>query len=324
MARACVFCGDGPVTREHVFPQWLKKLPVPTELLKLTLVPQPVERSRTVFDEDGRYVTVIDVLGGRKPLPTHVEVKVVCGGCNNGWMSDLEDEVIPILTKLALKKAHKLSADEQAVLARWHVKTALMYAFWDPAATPFTPRVYRNFYQTREVPKGAMVWMTRSESQWADMAMSMRNMRASLHTRPDIDRGNNSTAMYLGVNGVAFLVHYSRVLDNLHLVLPEPWDGGWIRLHPAPDDVQWPQKAMKETRLLDTISFMGSEEDLTAGVNIDGHTPDELVRIGATQFVDKLIAGSGYDPDTFRNGAFSVIQPGAFSIGDDVMPPPRT
>lgn len=299
MTRVCVFCGGSPLTREHVFPQWTRSLPVPADLLKLQLVPEPVRRVKTVLDEDGRYETVTEVLGGRKPLPTDVTVKVVCARCNNGWMSSLESDVRPVLTKMTTKRAMNLSLADQELLARWVFKTALMYAFWDPDASPFLPTTYRRFYRTRTMPPSAWAWVTRSESQWADMAMSMRNMRADVRLEPDQDERNNSTAMYLAVNGVAFLLHFSRSLAESYLALPDPWDRGWVRLHPHAERTQWPQRPMKERNLLTTVGMMGSVNDVTPGVDIEGLTPQEARQVGAAAFIDRLLEGSGYDPSDF-------------------------
>jgi hypothetical protein len=50
----------------------------------------------------------------------------VCAGCNGGWMSQLENEAKPLLTRL-IADPHglpKLSEQERYVMARWTLKTA--------------------------------------------------------------------------------------------------------------------------------------------------------------------------------------------------------
>jgi hypothetical protein len=50
----------------------------------------------------------------------------VCSGCNNGWMSELEDSSKPILVDLirGRRRIAQLDSDESLLVGRWAVKTA--------------------------------------------------------------------------------------------------------------------------------------------------------------------------------------------------------
>ncbi|PSR20353.1 MAG: hypothetical protein C7B45_15330 [Sulfobacillus acidophilus] len=77
MARRCVFCGaSGPMTREHVWPDWLSRTGFPNE--PTVIESGPLNRLPSEF-------------GPMRPLST--TVKAVCDKCNNGWMSRLEKEL---------------------------------------------------------------------------------------------------------------------------------------------------------------------------------------------------------------------------------------
>lgn len=62
----------------------------------------------------------------------------ICEGCNNGWMSRLEDSVKP--TIVALMKGERglseLSEDERRRLARWGAKTAIVDSYAIGAECP--------------------------------------------------------------------------------------------------------------------------------------------------------------------------------------------
>ncbi len=290
----------------------MRNLPGVPELLTLDLVPQPVTREKTVLNSEGRYESSITTHGARKPLPTDVQVKIVCAACNNGWMSALERAARPIFVRLASGKAHSLSAGDQELLAAWMYKTALMYAYWDPENSPFTRNCYRRFYRTQpKVPDRTMVWLTRSSSRYAQLGMGMRNLRMvnqlQLAGLGDNLERNNSTAMWLACSGVVLLMHHSRVGGYEYLTLLPPWDKGWIRLWPAPEDAQWPQRPMKEHHLLTTFGMMGTELDLTPGVDIEGRTPEEVTRAHSARFAEGLLRLSGLDPEWIETDDVEVI-----------------
>ena len=90
-----------------------------------------------------------------KTKPGHLRTKklrVVCGDCNNGWMSALESAAKPTLTALITSQPRVLSPDDLGVLARW-VALKVMVAecdVLDLAVTP--PEVRKRFKADQQVP----------------------------------------------------------------------------------------------------------------------------------------------------------------------------
>jgi hypothetical protein len=103
-----VFCGKTPLTNEHVLPRWL----------------------RAAFpDADGRAIHVRESLTNhhaREGSLLDATAKIVCSGCNSGWMNDLEARVRAFLPRMIRGKQTMLGAKRQAALAAWCVKTAMM------------------------------------------------------------------------------------------------------------------------------------------------------------------------------------------------------
>ena len=107
----CWMCDgtEGLRAREHIFPRWLL-----TELNAADEPFHPVHR-----DFLGRPISV------RGPIPARAFVAgEVCAVCNGGWMSELELLVRPVLFPAGGRNA--LPVEDQPVLARWLVKTAVV------------------------------------------------------------------------------------------------------------------------------------------------------------------------------------------------------
>lgn len=110
----CVFC-DTVLTKEnrskeHILPQWL------LDFLNIRKVEiQPTHFSNIGVTLSTRQHTLDGLLAGQ-----------ICKECNNGWMSNLELSVMPILKPLMLGKTTiiQLNDNERQIISRWTAKTA--------------------------------------------------------------------------------------------------------------------------------------------------------------------------------------------------------
>jgi hypothetical protein len=108
-ARSCVFCGaTSNLTREHVLPDWLTEIGL------------DLASSEHQF---GRLNRVPRQWSSR---PFTTKVKMVCATCNNGWLSVLEGAAKPVLKPLIRGESRRLHDDDQALIAAWTCKTALV------------------------------------------------------------------------------------------------------------------------------------------------------------------------------------------------------
>lgn len=91
----------------------------------------------------------------------NITVRQVCGTCNHGWMSDLENTSKELLVPLILgARTTPLSVPEQKRLATWGYKTAIMTALAYPEDERFVPAEdYRLFYEHRKPPDGTFMWI---------------------------------------------------------------------------------------------------------------------------------------------------------------------
>jgi hypothetical protein len=109
MARVCLFCSRRADSAEHVYPLWISR--------RFNKNASP--RGGFTMNFDGLYPT-------RWTRTLNQRVKV-CRTCNNGWMSQLENSSRHVLDPLITGTPCRLAADEQAVLARWLLKNALLH-----------------------------------------------------------------------------------------------------------------------------------------------------------------------------------------------------
>jgi len=105
--RWCLFCNRRATSKEHVWPLWL--------LERLRRAPMATIHSERGDGTRNRW-------SGKE-----VTAKFVCAGCNNGWMSELENVVKPVVEPLLLDHNVGLDRPAQTVLAAWAVKNAMVF-----------------------------------------------------------------------------------------------------------------------------------------------------------------------------------------------------
>ena len=122
-SRVCVFCGGSGLTKEHVWPQWLNALP---EVHGPD--PQPhVRRPHVVLGMTRDPATGFPVhhpeQRGTEQPPWDLQVRVVCGRCNSGWMAARERRIKPLLRPFFDEaETFRIRAPELTRLAAWAVR----------------------------------------------------------------------------------------------------------------------------------------------------------------------------------------------------------
>lgn len=138
MPRTCVFCESGKPTREHALPVWISaELPGGGPFR---------------FDQGGKQWLSKDA--GKV-------VKAVCGGCNNGSMSDFEGQAKPFLAPAIRGERFLLAIPDQVTVATWAAKTALMCEQARLAAPgdSVSRTQHRHLFRHKEPAPGTHVWM---------------------------------------------------------------------------------------------------------------------------------------------------------------------
>jgi hypothetical protein len=154
MARAskdCIFCGEKPTTREHIWADWLTKY-IPKTM--------PKHSSATSIVNPDRSVNRTSKVWGGDPRSRRLQI--VCGPCNHHWMSDLQKVTKPILIPLITGKSKKpivLNLERQKTLATWAAMSVICAEYFYPnrAAVSVTDR--RWLYKTKTAPNDFRIWI---------------------------------------------------------------------------------------------------------------------------------------------------------------------
>ena len=152
--RSCFFCGrtKGPLTKEHVWPQWVSRL-----LLRRHDADHFVHR-RAVGDS---------IVDNWKSRDLDVTTRTVCSDCNGGWLSELENRVKSLASRLIVGDpvAFALAPESRSLLAAWAYKMAMLLevSSSDTSVEFFTPADRLRFRQTTSAHWFVRVFMGRYE-----------------------------------------------------------------------------------------------------------------------------------------------------------------
>lgn len=107
--------------------------------------------------------TVLNVSQGRIHDPTQKAVRIpcTCEKCNGGWMKDLEDRVRPYAGPMMSGIALPLDAEQQATIAAWAVKTAMVWEHLDGGSAFYTDAERVRLRESLTIPEWTMIWLAR-------------------------------------------------------------------------------------------------------------------------------------------------------------------
>jgi hypothetical protein len=146
MPRNCVFCGAPADSQEHVWPNWAG--PMLADEGPLPHFHQVIQEGRA--GEERRY----------SKDAYSVTVGVICKGCNNGWMSDLESRAKPCLETMLQGHGRALHETGLRTLATWALKTSMMVEHTHGAKRNVIPGgEYAYLFEHREPSERVRVWM---------------------------------------------------------------------------------------------------------------------------------------------------------------------
>ena len=118
----CIFCGfEGKLTREHIWADWLRAY-IPKDMTSY-------EAGKVTVNMPG----IPDKVAAKKIAgdPHSRRVKCVCGTCNSGWMSQLQERAKPVVIPLIEGRGLKLSQRQQKTLAAWIAMAVMCSEFGD-------------------------------------------------------------------------------------------------------------------------------------------------------------------------------------------------
>jgi hypothetical protein len=146
--RRCIFCGGNRLTREHVLGDWVRRL---------ADIKDSASARHTFHPNDG-FTRAVDF----SEPPLKWVARVVCGECNHGWVSEIDNAAAIVLTPLLQGKQRRLSSEDQGTLATWAFKAGCVI---DAAALggggPRFPQADRSWLREHRCPpEMCAAWIT--------------------------------------------------------------------------------------------------------------------------------------------------------------------
>ena len=166
----CLFWDAAGITKAHVFAKsWTGLFDEPSDAREHEVVHRYVDPSTGKQREIKRAKTF--ALVSRK----------VCGTCNSGWLSQLEERVRPIMAAFARNVPMILNSDEQADVALWATVASLIAMSMDPEAWEFAdPTLSQEVYSTKRPTPGMDIWLganAHGELGWfGSHSLNLRNV----------------------------------------------------------------------------------------------------------------------------------------------------
>ncbi|MEO6013631.1 MAG: hypothetical protein ABIQ30_08620 [Devosia sp.] len=138
------------MSKEHIFPQWMHAHLPKTGLHRHT-------RKNEILRRDGPDTQIATKSGEA----SSGRLRIVCMHCNNGWMSQLQNEIKPILLPLILGEPSRLNRRAQELLAAWVAMFVFVceYAGNNPLLVAATDEERRHLMERGEPPSGWRIWL---------------------------------------------------------------------------------------------------------------------------------------------------------------------
>src|SRR5262249_47646167 len=96
-----------------------------------------------------------------KFVSPNLKVRIVCGQCNNGWMSDLETKNIPLVGCLIQDFSTPLDISQQTSIAVWATKTGMVVDCVRPRSLFCSKQESEQLRLQSRIPENTVVWIGR-------------------------------------------------------------------------------------------------------------------------------------------------------------------
>jgi hypothetical protein len=267
--RVCIFYRDGcgRCTKEDVWPTWVSKY-IPRDIENYTagftkVFPHHKEETKEKIDGD----------------PRSRRVRFVCGKCNSGWMSVLQNTAKPILLPLIMGEKIVLSQSAQRIVAAWCAMSIMTADFFYPERQAI-PQVQRDWLRDKGEPPPDTwkIWIANYQRvEWVNHCA--RNLIPVLAGKEDIPefsadgipRPNTQTTSF--VVGKLYIHAYSSVLPNMveKIGISPPLSEAICQIWPVREHfVAWPTTPITDRQADDLAGVIANVIDTLGRPDTDG------------------------------------------------------
>ncbi|WP_444926119.1 hypothetical protein ACJJI4_18780 [Microbulbifer sp. TRSA002] len=148
----CIFCGESGLSKEHFWPNWMRGN------VNLSISDK---HANEVYSGEAKSEAALEKRTERSGNLITLKFRVVCKACNNGWMSQLDNTVKPILKAGLEKTDYTLQENDIEALSKWAVMKVIV-AENNHDGTQVTPSCDRKqFFKSLTIPGYYRVFLGR-------------------------------------------------------------------------------------------------------------------------------------------------------------------
>jgi hypothetical protein len=250
--KLCIFCDGYPVTKEHMWPDWLRNY-IPRAKSKFYSRSGILFRSRT----DAKIVL-------HHGDPHSGRIRCVCRTCNSGWMSVLQSRTKPILIPLLRGDRYSLRKREQGILAAWVTMFAMVAEFrlrsGDLAAISKDER--RRFMETQRPLHNWKIWIGAiGDENWKGR---YTHTTLPVYSSGEIVKRTNNTVPIPNTQTTTFVVNklYVHAISSSVVDLHKQQISTRLvqRIWPLTKTIKWPPRLLtgEDAEWISTAFFMGA------------------------------------------------------------------
>jgi hypothetical protein len=272
--KACIFCGATPLSKEHIWSEWTYKI---LPRIKGASHTRGVIDTSRITTKEHRIVSQKTYQGS----VNSIKLRAVCTskprsvnslgnvGCNNGWMSDLETAVKPIVTPLILDQQTILGKERLQTLASWIATKVMVAEYSDPPRVVSTAEDRKFLMETGEPPATWKIWIGRQDGR--SWYMKYRRHSATLVSSADDGSpvipltGTFAKNTQLATFGMGYLIIHVLSSSNPDVLakIDYPSNVALFRIHPS-GAVSFGLRASFSEARRSTFSWSGLRGFLTA------------------------------------------------------------
>lgn len=223
----CAFCGGGPLTEEHVLPDWLRAH---------WSAPGPSTYLSGRGDAEGDTRTTFQRVAGTQT------VRDVCGICNNGWLATLEGSAKGNLLRMIEGQPVTLDQGAQTIVATWGAKTMMVYQLTHPRDRSVDDHHYPWLREHLEPPPLSEIWVGRyaDSTRYSYYWHRRLSARFGAEGLPNIEWVGYAIGLSVGALVYLWYGENARRPDRKRPVPSGDLAQALIRIWPYERDVDWP------------------------------------------------------------------------------------
>lgn len=253
-----------------------------------------------IFDDDGRLSSVTSGTAAVAELLPHVWIPV-CGDCNGGWMSRLEDQVRTLLRSWTRTRwPIQLTASAQTTLSAWVSKSWMAYALIRGRDEgPFTVGERRVMTDRAAPLSRSRIWLVHSDAATAHVGMSLLPMLVASEDEVHRVATMNSNAGFghVAYDGLVFFLAHAREEDSAffqHIESQIDEIGPIKRIWPPSEDQHFPDAQAPPHVISDLFALADAHQRVhalpTVGLTLAEMEEAQRARsLGATPFQIRAI-----------------------------------